>query len=94
MPTRYLNREYGVDYEANSLFGLGSDLDCDNYVVFDGTDDHVMVSGLTAGSSSASESSNTTKTPIPVITRSIYSEITQWPSCRSLPPRCSSSRCS
>jgi hypothetical protein len=39
----------GTNYEADSLFGAGSDLGGENYVVFDGTDDRVIVSGLTPG---------------------------------------------
>jgi hypothetical protein len=39
----------GTNYEADSLFGAGSDLGGENYVVFDGADDRVIVSGLTPG---------------------------------------------
>jgi hypothetical protein len=39
----------GTNYEAASLFGAGSDLGGENYVVFDGTDDRVIVSGLMPG---------------------------------------------
>jgi CubicO group peptidase (beta-lactamase class C family) len=39
----------GTNYEADSLFGAGSDLGGENYVVFDGTDDRVIVSGLMPG---------------------------------------------
>jgi hypothetical protein len=39
----------GTNYEAASLFGAGSDLGGENYVVFDGTDDRAIVSGLTPG---------------------------------------------
>jgi len=37
----------GTDYEAASLFRAGSDLGGENYVVFNGIDDHVTVTGLT-----------------------------------------------
>jgi len=37
----------GTEYEADSLFGSGSDLGGENYVVFDGADDRVVVEGLT-----------------------------------------------
>jgi hypothetical protein len=39
----------GTNYEADSVFGAGSDLGGENYVVFDGADDRVIVSGLTPG---------------------------------------------
>lgn len=37
----------GTDYGAASLFGAGNDLGGENYVVFNGTDDRVIVTGLT-----------------------------------------------
>jgi CubicO group peptidase (beta-lactamase class C family) len=37
----------GTEYEADSLFGSGSDLGGKNYVVFDGAGDRVVVEGLT-----------------------------------------------
>lgn len=37
----------GTDYQAASLFGAGSDLGGENFVVFNGIDDRVIVTGLT-----------------------------------------------
>ncbi|MBK7909423.1 T9SS type A sorting domain-containing protein [Candidatus Pollutiaquabacter sp.] len=39
----------GSYYTANSVFGLGSNLGSGNYVVYDGTDTTVTVTGLTVG---------------------------------------------
>ena len=51
-PTEWLANALPIDgsyYTANSVFGLGSNLGSGNYVVYDGTDTTVTVTGLTVG---------------------------------------------